>query len=290
MYLLFDIGGTKTRLALSSDGETFGEFVKFDTPQDFEEGIALIKEEAKKLCGDTKLIAAGGGVASPFNRDKTELVNSPNLPGWSGKPLKESLAEAFGVPVYLENDSAIVALGEAHVGAGKGKEIVVYMTVSTGVGGARIVDGTIDRNRFGFEIGHQIIDIDATLCPECTVNSSVDGVSDPANEAEELVSGTATAIRFGKKAYEVTDPNLWEHELPRWLAVVVNNTVVHWSPDVVVLGGSMIVGDPAISVPQTEKYLREILIFPELPEIKAAELADIGGLHGALVFVKQKHS
>jgi len=280
MYLLFDIGGTKTRLAYSADGTTFGEYVKFDTPKDFDEGIEKIKAEKEKLCLGKEVIAAGGGVAGPMNREKTMLVNSPNLSGWNTKPVKDALSDAFGVPAYIENDSAIVGLGEACAGAGRGYEIVAYMTVSTGVGGARIVDGRIDRNVHGFEPGHQIIDIDGTLCPACKVET------DDPNEAEELISGTATAIRFGKKAYEVTDPQVWE-ELSKWLAVVVNNTVVHWSPDVVVLGGSMIVGDPAIPVDRTETHLQELLIFADMPHVKSAELADIGGLHGALAFVKQ---
>ena len=278
MYLLFDVGGTKTRIALSSDGESFGEAVKFDTPADFDEGIAKFVTEAKQLSQGVELRAAGGGASGPMSPDKSMLVNAPNLPGWNYKPLQERLATELGVPVFLNNDAAIVGLGEAHAGAGRGYDIVAYMTVSTGVGGARIVSGKIDTNRYGFEPGHQIIDIDQSICADC-----------PSSEAEGTVSGTATAKRFGMKAYEVTDPAVWE-ELSRWTAVVVNNTVVHWSPDVVVLGGSMIVGDPAIPIERIEAHLKDILtIYPETPAIRRAELADIGGLHGALAYVKQCH-
>jgi hypothetical protein len=106
-----------------------------------------------------------------------------------------------------------------------------------------------------------------------------------------MVSGTATALRFGKPAYEVHDRNVWEEEMPQWLAYGVYNTILHWSPDVVVLGGSMIVGDPAISVPKTAEKVRDMLkIFPEMPEIKAAELGDFGGVHGGLSLLRKQHN
>lgn len=159
----------------------------------------------------------------------------------------------------------------------KGYGIVVYITVSTGVGGVRIIDNYIDKRAYGFEPGHQIIDIDNTVCPECK-----------SGELEDLVSGTAMTYRFGVKAYEIKDQNLWDEELPRLLAYGLHNTILHWSPDVVVLGGSMIVGDPAINVEQTNEHLRNISkIFPELPAVKKAELGDFGGIHGALAFVRQ---
>ncbi len=64
---------------------------------------------------------------------------------------------------------------------------------------------------------------------------------------------------------------------------------VFWSPDVIVLGGSMITGDPSIPLDITEAHLKEILkIYPELPAIKKAELGDSGGLHGALEYIKLK--
>jgi len=96
------------------------------------------------------------------------------------------LEEILEVPVFLRNDTAIVGLGEAHAGAGKGHEIVVYITVSTGVGGVRIIKGEIAKNQFGFEIGHQIIDLDGSVCPSC--EKPVD--------LENMISGRATEQRL----------------------------------------------------------------------------------------------
>ena len=266
------------RIAVSRDCKTlFGEPRIVNTPKGFDEGMAVFSELAKELCGGEKIKMAGGGIAGPLDKDRTKLLNSPHIPGWIGKPLKKKLSNILGAPVYIANDTAMVGLGETHFGAGKGYNIVVYITVSTGVGGVRIVDGLIDKRAFGFEPGHQVIDIDNTVCPKCL-----------SGQLEDLISGTAVERRYHKKPYEVQDETLWNEELPKWLAYGLANTIMHWSPEVVVLGGSMVVGDPAISVSQTKKYLQDILkIFTKSPDIKKAECGDSGGLYGALVFMDQ---
>ena len=275
MFVSLDIGGTKTRIAFSEDGESFAPPVKIDTPHNFDEGIAAIAALIKSAEGPIE--AAALGIAGVLSKDKHTLLNSPNLPEWVGKPLYNTLSEALNTKLlFIENDAAIVGLGESHKGAGQGADIVAYLTVSTGVGGVRIVKGKIDQNAFGFEPGHQVLDMDGTVAPFLGI------------EAEDLVSGAATEIRFGKKAYQVNDPTVWE-ELARMVAYMVNNTVVHWSPDVVVLGGSMMVGNPAIPVGRVEAHLHSILsIFPEKPKVDTETLADIGGIHGGFVFINQQ--
>ncbi len=277
MYILFDIGGTKMRLALSRDGKSFCDPVIVDTPQKFEDGMALFRETVSALAGKERVLAIAGGIAGVFDKKNGMLSNSPNLPDWVGKPLRGELGKVCDGGVFIENDSALVGLGEALAGSGVGEDVVAYITVSTGVGGARIVGGKIDEAAIGFEPGHQIIDPDNTLCPECE-----------GNDLESYVSGRAVGKRYGMKPYEVMEEALWEETLPKFLAYGLNDTIVHWSPDVVVLGGSMIVGDPAISIEATERYLKELMhIFPNLPPIKKAKLGAEGGLHVALAYLKQ---
>lgn len=271
MYILFDIGGTKMRFAVTKDGKEFGEPKVVDTPPSFEEGIALIKEIAVELSEEKEIKTAVGGVAGAFNKEKSKLINSPHLHSWVNRELKGELESAFNAPVYLENDSALAGLGEAISGAGKGKDIVAYITVSTGVGGVRIVNGKIDNSAYGFEPGHQIIDFKES------------------KYLEDLISGTAIEKKFTKRAYEVTDEKVWD-ELAKLLAYGLNNTIVHWSPDVVVLGGSMIVKEVGIKIPKVVECLKSILyIFPKLPEIKQASLEDFGGLYGANEIIKQQN-
>ena len=270
MYLIFDIGGTKMRLAISKDGNTFDVPKIVPTPTSFNEAVSVFKTIAEELSGGQAIVAAGGGITGIKNKEKTIMVKSPHLPDWENKPLKEELEKAVGCPVYIENDSAIVGLGEAVVGAGKGSLIVAYITVSTGIGGARVVNGKIDANSMGFEPGHQIVDV-------------YNGIL----TLEKLVSGSSLEKKFGRKPKEIKDDVLWK-DLARILAIGIHNTILHWSPDVVVLGGSMMTGDPSIPIDETEKELSQIMkVFPNLPTIKKAELQDVGGLHGALVYLKQ---
>ncbi|MBI5400505.1 MAG: ROK family protein [Candidatus Yonathbacteria bacterium] len=282
MFILFDIGGTKMRVVAADYEKLLGEPVVVSTPKDFNEGIDTLKRIidniAQGLAVENRAVTAiVGGVAGPLDGDKTMLVRSPNLSGWVGHDIKNALHNTYKVPVNLENDSALVGLGEAHFGAGRGKAIVVYLTVSTGVGGARIVDGKIDRASLGFEPGHQIIDPDNTLCPRCE-----------GNDLEAYVSGTSIEKRFGVKPYEIHDDAVWD-ELAKFLAYGLNNTIVHWSPDIVVIGGSMM-KEVGIPVPAIRKHLAEIMkIFPNIPPIEKAELGDFGGLYGSLAYARMHY-
>jgi predicted NBD/HSP70 family sugar kinase len=278
MYILFDIGGTKMRLAFSKDAETFGEPRIVETPKDFKEGIASFVTIAKELASGEKIEGVAGGIAGPLNNEKSMLVNSPNISAWINKPLKTELEKALAAPVSIENDASLVGLGEATHGAGKGRRIVAYITVSTGVGGARIVNGKIDESSMGFEPGHQIInfDNDANICPGCNKQGHLEG----------YVSGNALEQQYGKKPYEIEDEKIWD-ETAKILAIGLNNTIMHWSPDIVLLGGSMITKEPGISVKKVHYYLKDILrIFPNPPLIEKAALQDIGGLYGALALLK----
>jgi len=266
--ILFDIGGTKMRVAFSADGESFEAPQNVSTPASYDEGMSLFMDLAHRCAGERKIEAVCGGIAGPFSEKRRSLVSSPNLGDWIGKPFKNNLEEKLQAPIYIENDSALVGLGEAVSGAGKNSIIVAYVTVSTGVGGARIVDGKIDRHTIGFEPGHQIL--------EHTNNATL----------ESLVSGKALEARTGKHPKDILDPTVWE-EHARTLALGLHNTILHWSPDTLVLGGSMITGNPAIPMDSIERHLHETLkIFPELPLIKKAELGDFGGLWGALAYLK----
>ena len=261
------------RLAVSKDGKVISEPKIISTPvSNFEEGMRIFWEVAEQLTGGEKIEAVAGGVAGTLDKEHSVLLRAPNIPGWVGKPLKKRLEEVFHVPVHLENDAALAGLGEATTGAARGYGIAAYVTVSTGVGGVRIVDGKIDRNAWGFEIGHQIINYDGET-----------------RTLEEYVSGSGFIRRFGKTPQEVKDSVIWE-EAARLLAVGLHNTLLHWSPEVVVLGGPMILQSPFSFEIFKQYFEKSVLeVFSSTPEVKKGELGDKGGLYGALAFLYLKH-
>lgn len=269
MYILFDIGGTNTRIALSKDGIGFEEPLIYKTPKNFDEGINQLVAHGKTLLGDERATAVSGGIAGPLNSKHTKLVSGTNIPGWAQKPIHKELFKAFGTDVYLENDAVLVGLGETHYGGGKNNNIVVYITVSTGIGGARFVNGYVDENALGFEPGNQIIDV---------VNNLT---------LEQLAGGANLRKKYKMPVRKINDPQIW-NEVTNYLAVGLNNITVLWSPDIIVLGGGLIQNN-AIDLELLTKMVKEkVKIFPRIPKIVGCHLGSTGGLYGALVHAKQQ--
>lgn len=264
------------RLAVSEDGKTLAATKVIPTPKDFTEGINVIKQVAEELTNGQKIEAVAGGVTGALDKNKSTQLTSPHVGGWVGKPLKAELEKLFGCSVYLENDANLAALGEANYGAGVDHKIVAYLTISTGVGGGRVVDKKIDRNSLGFEPGHQIIVPDGHPC-----NCGGKG------HLESYVSGSALERTYGLRGEDIKDPKIWD-EVARYLAIGLNNVTVFWSPEIIILGGSVL---QSINIESVRIYLKEVLtIFPTTPEIAPAKLGDSVGLYGALSLINQSQA
>ena len=277
MYIIFDIGGTNTRVALSKDLENYETPVKYKTPLSYTEGLEKLKSTIEKLAQGKQISGLAGGIRGPLNKEKTGIRHEVILKDWIDKELTVDLSSHFSTPTYLENDSALVGLGEVTYGAGVNHNIVAYLTVSTGTGGARFVNGKLDVASVGFEPGYQILDLDKSLFDKKSKGT-----------LGYLVSGNQVEKRAGKKPYEIPQENpVWD-ELAGYLAAGLMNTIVYWSPDAIVLGGSMIVGNPRILREDIIRHTEEILNgFVPCPQILDATLKDEGGLYGGMALLKQ---
>lgn len=282
MYIVIDIGGTKTRIGQCSDLTGSVEIIdKFSTPETAEEGIGKIVETVKNLDGEVEAVAIG--IAGVVDRDNKQLLSSPNLSGWVNQPLAGQFEEVVAAEhVLVANDTALGGLGEAAFGAGESEGITAYLTVGTGVGGSRIVDGKIDAARYGFEPGHQIIDMSDFLATrDLPAEGHILG------HLEYYVSGHNIAEKTGQKPTEVHDEELWQ-EFQERLIAALNNVIVMWSPDVIVMGGSMIIRNEYLSFAYMQKELeKKVKIFPEVPTLQRAVLQDDAGLVGARELLRQ---
>jgi len=265
MIIVSDIGGSHMRIAVSDTPDSFEEPAVLDTPEDFDAAVAAFASAVTGLAHGRPITGGMVGLAGLLSPDRTVLLRSPHLRGWEGKNVTEAFSQAVGAPIRFENDVALGALGEAKHGAGAGVSLVAYLAAGTGINGARVIDGRLDRTAFGFEIGHQLLGSDAN-----------------ATEWESLVSGSGVAQRYGKPSSEITDTAIW-NECADYFAYGLYNTILYWSPERVVLGGSLFLKPSPIPLERIKTTLRSIAFaLPELPDIRLAALGDYSGLYGAL--------
>lgn len=236
--LAVDLGGTRTRAALvDADGAVLVRDA-IDTP------VAASRPDA--VLALLRAVGAAGtprravvGVPGRVDHAIGRLEHAPNLPAeWAPALSAAALSEALGLEVALANDADLAAVGEARFGAGRLHRDVVYLTLSTGVGGGVILDGRLARGRRSIaEVGHMVIDLAAAARGEpCTF--------------EQLASGTALARRAREAGLDLDGAGVVQamrsgDERARAVfeavadaaAVGVTNVAYCFSPEVVVLGG-----------------------------------------------------
>lgn len=306
-----DIGGTFTKLAvMAEDHQVLGEGRVETQAQTgpaqlvVRAGRALGEVCAEKGLETSGARAAGVGIAGLVKADAGLLVTAPNLHEWAPFDVAGAFSSALGCPVVVDNDASVFALGEAHLGAGKGRDPVAMITLGTGVGGGLVSNGRIFRGRDGFagEFGHMALTVEdgplcacgARGCVEAYLRSShvvslalekvkaSDTRPSPAL-ARALASGEATSRTVGEAA-AAGDPVAQAvfSELGRYLGIAIANLISAFNPDAVIVGGGVaLVGEALLEVARSTALER---VMPPLARgvlISPAALGDRGGVLGA---------
>ena len=259
--LVIEVGGTWTRIGRAVGGRLVAG-QKLPTARPWSAARKVLVGATGELFLGHKVQEVVMGLPGVLDQKQTKLQRAPNLPDWQQQPIKQDMRRIYRAPVTLVNDAVLGAVGEAQHGAGKGAAIVGYLSVGTGIGGARVVHGAIDRYTVGFEPGHQIIDQGRTL--------------------EELIGGRTLEHRFGTDWSSLTADN-W-HWIEQWLAIGLVNITNLWSPNRIVLGGS-VVQRGRISMVRLRTLLRRWLrTISEPPAVVKASLGDQAGLWGGARF------
>ena len=168
-----DIGGTKLATVVADkDGNILQKVRKLTEsekgPRHAVELILSMVDEVLDLAGLRREDISGIGVScgGPLDTKTGIIYSPPNLPGWDALPLKEMIESEFHIPTVIENDANASALAEARFGGGRGYDYVLYMTMSTGIGGGIVANGEIyhGANDSAGEVGHQILLPDGPLC------------------------------------------------------------------------------------------------------------------------------
>ena len=149
-FAVIDLGGTKI-LTVVTDAEK-RVLAKTKIPTEAARGVSVVLDNifksldiSCKECGISadSLSGIGIGVPGPVNYEKGLVYDCPNLAGWKNIEVRKIIEEKLNVPVFVENDARVAGLAETRLGAAKGFRHVFYITVSTGIGSAIIIDGKI---------------------------------------------------------------------------------------------------------------------------------------------------
>ncbi|VAW30813.1 ROK family sugar kinase or transcriptional regulator [hydrothermal vent metagenome] len=227
---------------------------------------------------------------------KTGIVRlSHHVPGWENVPLRQRFAQEFDAPVHVDNDANVAALGEWHFGAGRGAAHLLYITVSTGVGGGWILNERPYRGADGMagEIGHTVVDPNGPLCL-CGKRGCVERLASGPYMAQDvaaqlgLPSGSVTGKMVVKMAEEGVETAVAILERgARGLGVGIGNAANLLNPSCVLLGGGV-----TKSGERWWQLVRQAAKATALPEVHfeilPAALGDDAPLWGAVALVHMK--
>ncbi|PSO43442.1 hypothetical protein BRC19_00435 [Candidatus Saccharibacteria bacterium QS_5_54_17] len=220
MYAGVDIGATKTLIAFECPGGEFIEQKKFSTPSGFDALIDSLREHLHTAMSELQQPLESIVIAAPGTIEGRTLRAGGNV-SWSDEDILSNVGEVYGdIPAGLINDAAAAGLYEAVAGAGRGREVVLYVTIGTGIGSSIITDGTLAYDFANSEGGRLLLDwqTGATF--------------------EQIGSGQAFVDRYGHHGSQEADPDVWrEYGTAVGSGLFSMITVIR--PSIVVVGGSM---------------------------------------------------
>jgi glucokinase len=309
-----DIGGTKIAIALETPS---GERVATRRlPTQAEAGAYAILENISRAVeemlseNEVEIISIGVGSPAPLDVEKGLILSPSNLRDWDRFPIVSLLNERFKVPVTLDNDANVAALGEYIYGAGRGYRNIFYVTISTGIGGGIIINGEIYHgvaNGAG-ELGHAVAQPGGVRC-NCGSTGCLEticaGVHIARRARERLAGGEPSLINeMISDASEITAKTVVEaarrgdrlaleiwNETCLFLAIGVANIFTLLAPEVVVVGGGIAAAGELLFAPLREMIPRFVsMIPPEKINLVPAQLGAESGVCGALALARKAYS
>lgn len=316
--LAIDLGGTNIRAGIISD--TSEVLTREHTLTRAGEGLEAVinrlytaidhllslKNISLSSIGAISIAAAG-----VINARQGIINASPNLPGWTDVPLRRLIEEKFKLKVFLLNDANAAALGEHRFGAGKGANNLIYVTVSTGIGGGIIIDGQLYSGSSGGagEVGHMTIDVNGPKC-NCGNVGCLEVLASGTAIAQEamrrIVGGESSALVeiVGGKIENITAEKVAMAAeqgdslaldvittAADYLGVGIVNLVNIFNPDLVIIGGGVAkIGDRLLSPARQLVSARVFPLLAQAVRILPARLGADAGVIGAAIFAFEQGS
>ena len=302
-YVAIDIGATNIRVGI---GNHSGIKKKVMEPTETRRGAMGVSKQIIRLIEsiiDEEPTNIGIGSIGPINHEEGLITNTPNYP-FNNIPITEPLIDRYKVPVTIVNDCTAAVLGEQVFGAGEGLDNLVYVTMSTGLGGGAIVDDNLLLGKDGnaVEVGHFTIDPESEITCGCGCKGHWEAFCSGKNiptYAESLLRGidwSSGALHrlTGGKVENLSPKNIFTaarqgdehaamivHEIGLKNAIGFANIVNAYDPELITIGGSIALNNPdQILVPIKENIHKHTI--NRVPEIKMTALGHDAVIIGAL--------
>lgn len=249
-YIGVDLGGTNVRVALVDE---LGKVLQVEKEKtEIEKGCDFVVQKIismiERLDGYAQCVGIGMGVPSPVDTKLGTMVMATNLPGFKGYPIVEKIQSYFQLPTYMDNDVNVAGMGEAILGAGAKHDIVYYVSISTGIGGALIVNEKLVSGKHGYagEIANIVIDRNREKINHLNIGAVENEASGTAltRKGKELFGENIQhagdvfelARKGNKQAIQLCDEMAYD------VALMFSNIAHVVDPDVFILGGGVMKG------------------------------------------------
>ncbi|MDN5327074.1 MAG: glucokinase [Moorella sp. (in: firmicutes)] len=310
-----DLGGTNIAAILMDAAGQTGGWMTWPTEASggpyrvIERIIALIKFTMEQNgITEQQLLGIGLGVPGLVNSREGKSVFSPNLPGWRDIPVAEMVGRGCGVPVIIDNDVRMAAWGEKLLGAGRGWEDVICLTLGTGIGSGIFIQGKMfkGRDESAGEIGHVTVEKDGPRC-NCgnfgclEMYASGRGIARQARETLEqggssllleLAGGDASSITAATvcRAAIQGDPLARQvmEKTALYLGIALAGLANILNPQRIVLGGGVMGAGELLLEPVRRVVRERAMPLNREVEIVAAELGERAGAIGAAALARQE--
>jgi glucokinase len=284
LALALDVGGTKLAAGVVSGDGTVHSFIavparREEGPRPMIQRLVALGREAVVAAGLPweRIPAIGIACGGPLDPDTGVILSPPNLPGWDQVPLTRLVTEALDLPAVVDNDATAAAVAEWWYGAGRGATVrdLVYLTISTGVGGGLILDGRPYRGAAGNagELGHVTIDWQGRPCG-CGRRGCLEAYASGTNIAaraiealaatdqpstlRELTTVTARDVAGAAAAGDPVAAQVWDGTTPI-LATAVATFLDVFNPQLIVLGGGVTRSGDQLLVPVRDGAVAQVM-------------------------------
>ncbi len=281
-----DVGGTKCFGVLVDDGGQVVREVRYATPP-AHELIDLLHSMFMELDGEATL-----GIGVPGLITEEGIINaSPNMPGAKNVPVGPELRRRLDAEVHVENDATMAAYGEWKIGAARGAQNAVMITLGTGIGGGIVMGGQLHRGANGFtgEIGHMVVQRDGVQCVcgrrgcwERYASGSALKMLSGGQSGEEVFA----AYKEGnQQAASVVD------EFADWIAVGLANMTNICDPEIIVIGGGVVQSFVEVMESVQTSFVQALYSseFRAHPRLAVAELGERAGAIGSALIAAESH-